>query len=202
MFGESVERLVCARCRSTRTDYDAGYSAYIYADALRELVHLFKYRKRRYLGPFLGRLLLKYVREHADGFPYDAIVPVPLHWWRYCSRGFNQAADLARPLSKQLRIPILKRSLRRVRYTRPQVILSHEERRSNIRNAFKVSRPASVAGKKLLLLDDVITTGATLNECARVLKKAGSATVTIVTLAHPSDFPSRPDESSFPGGQP
>lgn len=191
MFGESVESLVCEKCRSKTVYYDAGYSAYIYAAALRELIHLFKYAKRRYLQSFLGGLMLDYLREHAEMSQYNAIVPVPLHWWRYCWRGFNQAADLARPLSKQFRIPILKRSLRRVRYTRPQVGLSPDERKSNIRNAFKVSRPAKIAGKNLLLIDDVITSGATLNECARMLKGAGASGVTILTLAHPSDFSSR-----------
>ena len=191
MFGVSVERLLCADCRSTRVYYDAGYSGYIYAQALRELLHLFKYGRKRYLGSVLGKLMLDYVREHADGFVYDAIVPVPLHWRRYFSRGFNQATSLARPLSKQFRIPILKRNLRRVRYTRPQVSLPRKERKSNIVNAFKIRHPAKVAGKKLLLIDDVITTGATLNECARVLKDAGASEVTILTLAHPSDFPSR-----------
>ncbi len=191
MFGESVESLVCEECRSKAVFYDAGYSAYIYAAPLRELIHLFKYGRRRYLQSFLGGLMLDYLREHADTSQYDAIVPVPLHWWRYWRRGFNQAADLAKPLSKQLRIPILKRNLRRIRYTRPQVGLSPDERKSNIRNAFKVNRPAKIAGKNLLLIDDVITSGATLNECARVLKGAGASGITILTLAHPSDFPSR-----------
>lgn len=188
MFGESVESLVCARCRSMRVSYDAGYSACLYEGTLRELVHRFKYTKRRYLGWFLGELIVNYVREHADGFRYEGIIPVPLHWRRYWSRGFNQAADLARPLSRRYRLPVLRRSLRRVRYTRPQVSLGPEERRTNIRGAFRVRRPARVAGKKLLLIDDVITTGATLNECARVLKGAGATEVTIVTVAHPSGF--------------
>lgn len=197
MFGVSVERLLCEDCRSTRVYYDAGYSPYLYRRKeetdrprpLSELIRLFKYGKGRHLRSFLGGLLLNYVREHADMSQYDAIVPVPLHWRRYFSRGFNQATDLARPLSRHFRISILKRSLRRVRHTRPQVSLPPKERKSNIVNAFKVTRPARVAGKKLLLIDDVITTGATLNECARVLKDAGASEVTILTLAHPSDLP-------------
>lgn len=196
MYGKSVEALVCSECRSMSVHYDAGYSACIYADPIKELVHLFKYGKRRYLRFFLGGLILDYLCKSADMSQYDAIVPVPLHWRRYCSRGFNQAADLAGPLSRHFRLPIVKRSLRRVRHTRPQVSLPHNERKTNIRNAFKVARPSKVAGKKLLLLDDVITSGATLNECARVLKRAGASKVAIVTLAHASDVASKAGAAS------
>jgi ComF family protein len=196
MFGESVQSLVCSNCRAVKATFDAGHSAYLYADALRELIHLFKYGKRRYLGSFLGGLLADSLRSKAAELSFDAIVPVPLHWWRYCSRGFNQATDLARPLSRQLHVPILKKNLRRIRHTPPQVSLSPKERKSNIRNAFKVSRPAKVRGKRLLLIDDIITTGSTLNECARVLKAAGAAGVTILTLAHPTDLPSRSGQNS------
>lgn len=186
MSGESVEALVCAECRSRKTYHDSGYSACAFADPLRELIHLFKYRKKRYLASFLGGLVLEYLRERADMTGYDAIVPVPLHWRRRWTRGFNQALDLARPLSKHFGIPVMKGNLRRVRYTKPQVRLVSKERESNIKNAFRVHNSARVAGKKLLLLDDVITSGATLNECARVLKRAGASWVAIVTLAQAS----------------
>lgn len=186
MFGESVEALVCAECRSRRTFHDSGYSACAFADPLRDLIHLFKYRKKRYLSSFLGRLLVDSIRERPEMAGYDAIIPVPLHWRRRWTRGFNQALDLARPLSKRLGIPIIKGNLRRVRYTKPQVRLLSKERESNIKNAFRLRDPAKVAGKRLLLLDDVITSGATLNECARVLKGAGASWVAIVTLAQAS----------------
>lgn len=199
MFGRSVEALVCAKCRSMSIYYDAGYSACRFADPVKELIHRFKYGKRRYLSFFLGGLLLDYLRERADVTCFDAIVPVPLHWWRYYRRGFNQAADLAKPLSKHFRIPIMKRNLRRVRYTSPQVGLSPQERRANIRNAFRVAHPPKMEGKKLLLVDDVITSGATLNECARVLKKAGATEVTIITLAHPSDVAERDSTAPLVG---
>ena len=186
MSGESVEALVCAECRSRATYHDLGYSACAFAEPIRYLIHLFKYGKRRYLASFLGRLLVDYIRDRADMAGYDAIIPVPLHWRRHWTRGFNQALDLARPLSRHFCIPVMKGNLRRVRYTTPQVGLLGKERESNIRNAFRARNPAKVAGKRLLLLDDVITSGATLNECARVLKRAGASWVTIVTLAQAS----------------
>ncbi len=202
MFGESVEQLSCERCRSPSTYYDAGYSACIYAGPVRELVHLFKYRGRRYLQTFLGGLIVDFLRGSPYISQHDAIVPVPLHWWRYCTRGFNQAADLAKPISRHFHVPIMKRNLRRIRHTSPQVRLPPKERSINIKNAFKVSRPSKVAGKRLVLLDDIITSGATLNECARVLKEAGASGVTIITLAHPSDVASREDEVSILVGAP
>ncbi len=196
MYGETVEELICAKCRATTVHYDTGYSAYIYADPLKELIHLFKYGKRRYLRFYLGELLVGYLRERGDLSGYDAIVPVPLHWRRHWSRGFNQAADLGKALSKGLGIPIMKKNLRRVRNTRPQVWTDPKEREDNIKNAFEVRCPERMAGKKLILLDDVITTGATLNECARVLKRAGASIVTIVTLAHASDVQQEPAAKS------
>ncbi len=196
MYGTTVEELVCKECRKKKVYYDSGYSACKFDSPVRELIHLFKYGKRRYLASFLGGLILEHVRERADVSRCDAIAPVPLHWWRHWRRGFNQSAELSRYLSKRLRIPLIKRNLTRVRHTRPQVGLSPDERNDNIKNAFKVRKPAKIAGKKILLLDDVITSGATLNECARVLKKAGAASVTILTLAHASnDTPIRSDLS-------
>ncbi len=188
LFGESVEALVCAECRSGRTYYDAGYSAYLFDGPIRELIHQFKYRKRRYLKYFLANQLVDYLQEFADLARYEAIVAVPLHWIGYWKRGFNQAIELAKPLSSHLGIPVVRIALKRVRYTRRQVGLSRPERRVNIKNAFRVTRTSKVAGRNILLIDDVITTGATLNECARVLKQAGASTVTIVTLAQASDI--------------
>jgi len=199
MYGESVEVLICAKCRPKTICYDEGYSAHQYTGVVKELIHLFKYRKRQYLGHFLGGSLLDCVRERGDLSGYDAIVPVPLHWRRQWSRGFNQATDLGKALSNGFGIPIMKRNLRRVLNTRPQVRIEPKEREDNIKNAFRVRRPGKVAGKKLVLLDDVITTGATLNECARVLKMAGALKVTIVTLAHASDVQREPAGKVPPG---
>lgn len=199
MSGKSVEALVCAECRSRTTYHDSGYSACAFADPLRELIHLFKYRKKRYLASFLARLLVDYLREHPDISGYDAIIPVPLHWRRRWTRGFNQALDLARPLSKHFGIPVMKGNLRRVRYTKPQVRLVSKERESNIRNAFRTRSPTQLAGKRLILLDDVITSGATLNECSRVLKRAGASWVAIVTLAQASGSWVLPEPQALSG---
>jgi ComF family protein len=113
----------------------------------------------------------------------DAILPVPLHRLRLAERGFNQAVDLARPLARVRGVPLLYNALDRVRHTAPQFGLSVPQRRENIRGAFQVPRPHRVKGRRILLVDDIITTGATVAECAKVLKKAGAAQVAVLALA-------------------
>jgi ComF family protein len=140
---------------------------------------------REYLAISFARWMGEFMREHVDAASLDAVVPVPLHWRRFHYRGFNQAVALARPLARQFSLPLISRVLRRTRHTVPQVELQPEERVKNIRGAFSVRQPARIKGLRLLLVDDVFTTGATLNECARVLKAAGAASVTAFTLTRP-----------------
>jgi len=114
-------------------------------------------------------------------------MPVPLHKKRLRLRGFNQALLLAHGVSLRFRIPLNYDNLVRTRYTRPQVELSGRERAENVRGAFDLIRSAEVCEKKILLIDDVFTTGATMNECAKVLKDAGARSVTVLTLARTTE---------------
>jgi ComF family protein len=123
-----------------------------------------------------------------DDLPYssadfDVIVPVPLHRRRLWWRGFNQAALLATAISRRLERPIDLVSLTRARMTTPQTSQDHDARRRNVRRAFSVKRPARIKGRRVLLVDDVMTTGSTVDECARVLMAAGAARVDVLTLA-------------------
>ena len=113
----------------------------------------------------------------------DLIVPVPLHIRRLRERGFNQALLLARELSKQTGIPCEQRSLRKIKDTPFQTALKGRERRKNLKAAFRVKKTEEIEGKSVLLVDDVYTTGTTVNECARTLLEAGAATVGVLTLA-------------------
>jgi ComF family protein len=115
--------------------------------------------------------------------PSHLIVPVPLHRSRLRQRGFNQAVLLGSLLSRRLSLPMVADALARTRPTEPQIELPAIERRLNVKGAFTVTRPASVAGKRVLLLDDVMTTGSTMDECAQELKKAGAAAVMAITVA-------------------
>ena len=173
----------CARCRRSAGSIDAGRAAGEYEGPLREIVHVFKYEGRRSLARPLGRM----IRETAGGLLSDAdcAVPVPLHPWRRLRRGFNQASDLAQALD----VPVVH-ALWRTRATPPQTGLSAAARRRNVRHAFRLSPLLSRArsarlleGRVVLLVDDVRTTGATLEGCAEVLKLAGVREVRALTAA-------------------
>jgi ComF family protein len=148
-----------------------------------EAVSRFKFGGVARLAGPLGTLLV----EHVDpAFPFsdlDLVVPVPLHPRRLRERGFNQSLLLARQVSKRQSIPLDFTSLQRVRQTAPQTRLSGPERRKNVRGAFRVTAPESVAGRRVLLVDDVFTTGATIQECTESLLEAGAKEVCVLTLA-------------------
>lgn len=143
-------------------------------------------RRHKYgLDQSLGRALAEYLDAApalvAEG--YDVVIPVPLHRARLRWRGFNQAALLGAALARRLGCPLDVATLARVRPTPPQTARDHAGRARNVRRAFKVRRPARVAGRRVLLVDDVMTTGATANECARVLRAAGARRIDVLTLA-------------------
>lgn len=163
--------------------FDATYSACTYDGVIRECVHKFKYRGGFALELLFKDLMLEFAEKHMDMHHYSWLVPVPLHRVKYRERTFNQSAALATHLSKRFRVPILKNNLIRVRLGSPQMMLSKDKRLEDIKNSFKIKDPALLKGKSVLLVDDVITTGATANECSKVLKEAGASSVEVLTLA-------------------
>jgi ComF family protein len=161
----------------TDAEITVGAAGGHYEGALRDIIHAYKYEGRRSLAPPLGRLM----REAGAALLEDAdcVVPVPLHPWRRLRRGFNQAADLASALDR----PVVH-ALWRVRSTPPQMALPARSRRVNVHNAFVLSPCISPLDRRIVVLvDDVRTTGATLNACARVLKAAGAREVRALTVA-------------------
>jgi ComF family protein len=173
----------CGRCLKHPPSFNAARAALIYDGPGRSLVHALKYTHkihlRRPLGLLTAQSLADFVASHAP----DLIVPVPLHVKRLRSRGFNQAILLGEVLAREWQIPLHRQAMRRIRWTEPQINLTAEQRRDNVKGAFRVSDPAAVAGKRVLLVDDVFTTGSTAEECSKVLKKSGAAEVTVVTVA-------------------
>jgi ComF family protein len=143
------------------------------------VIHLFKYARMRPLARVLGGWMAQaYPRlEH-----FDALAPMPLHWWKRVQRGFNQSELLAHELSRRTGVPVLDVARRR-RRTAVQANLTSAQRRENVRGAFDVSAPDRVRGRSILLVDDVITTGSTANACASALKRAGAARVCVLTIA-------------------
>ena len=167
--------------RFERARARAVYRAGATRNPLRHALHQYKYGRDVTLARPLGALFSGALpRAAAD---YDLIVPVPLHLSRLRWRGFNQAQLLARPLSRATHLPIEVRAVERVKATRAQVELGETERRTNVRGAFRVTAPARVRGRRILLVDDVFTTGATVNECAATLQRAGARGVDVLVLA-------------------
>jgi ComF family protein len=170
----------CALCRGGLRGFDAAYCYGSYEGALRELIHLYKYGRVRTLAKPLGDLLAAALPREER---FDAVTAVPLHWRRQWQRGFNQSELLARATAARYGIPLV-RALGRVRATATQAGLSNTRRRQNVDTAFACRRGArGLAGKRILLIDDVLTTGSTAAACARVLKRAGAARVALLAVA-------------------
>lgn len=173
----------CGPCQTAPPPFTAARSAVLLAGPVQQLVHRFKYghkvHLRRPLALLSGESLTPFVRAAGP----EVMVPVPLHPHRLRERGFNQAILIGEVLAAAWGVPLLRDTLRRQRPTVPQVGLSAAERRDNVRGAFAVAAPARIAGRKILLLDDVYTTGSTLAECARELKRAGAVEIVAVTVA-------------------
>jgi ComF family protein len=173
----------CALCRRGVRGFDAAYSFGFYENELRKLIHLFKYGRVRTLSRPLGKLLGRALPNEQS---FDVIVPMPLHWRKRWQRGFNQADLLAHEIGRRTHTPV-RNALRRIRNTVTQAGLTSAKRRQNVSGAFQASRHArtraSLDGRRVLLIDDVMTTGATAASCARTLKRAGARHVTLLTLA-------------------
>jgi ComF family protein len=175
--------LLSAEAIANPPAYDRARAAVRYDDIARALVHRFKYGDRLDLAPMLGRWMARAGAELiADA---DTLVPVPLHWRRLWARRFNQSAALAGAIAGICGTPVLHGALKRVRATAQQVGLNKNERAENVQRAFKVApeRKADIAGKRLLLVDDVLTSGATVEACARALLRAGAAHVDVLVFA-------------------
>lgn len=173
------ENELCTVCREGLANFDAAYSFGSYEGSLQQLIHLFKYAKIESLADPLSRFLLRALPLEAN---FDLVLAMPMHWRKRWDRGFNQAELLAKPVARRYGLP-LATNLRRSRYTKSQAGLTESARRENLRGSFRIHRPDEIAGKRLLLIDDVFTTGATLRAAAAVLKAAGTKHVSALTLA-------------------
>lgn len=174
---------LCGSCLQERWYFDIHRTSSIYEGALKEAIHRFKYGRVFPLAKVFGDLLQPTLKALSHDYPVDVMIPVPLHIRRLRERGFNQALLLVKELNKRLGIPYAERALKKVKDTPVQSALKKKKRRENLRGAFEVQDQSAIEGKAVVLVDDVYTTGATVNECSRTLLKAGAARVAVLTVA-------------------
>lgn len=173
----------CADCLDSGWAFRNARSAVVAQGSVLEAIHRYKYARALWLEPFLAGLLIRRAAPVLATEPWDALVPVPLHPTRQRQREFNQAERLAERLSQATHIPVNRRWLRRVAPTATQTLLTRRERLANVRAAFAMRPGARLAGQRLVLIDDVMTTGATTGACAATLRAAGAAEICVWTVA-------------------
>lgn len=190
------EGFLSAEAIANPPPFDRARAAVAYAGVARDMVRGLKYNDRTDLAPWMARWMMRAGNElMADA---DIVTPVPLHWRRFLGRRFNQSAELARSVARLGGKPFEPQAIERVKPTAQQVGLGQRDREDNVRGAFKVPPEGDIAvrGRRILVVDDVYTTGATVSAVARALKRSGAAGVDILTFARvlPGDF--RPDDTS------
>jgi ComF family protein len=181
--GQITNVFECANCRDAALDFSFARSAVIAREGVLDIIHRYKYNRALCFEPFLADLLLSRAVPALATAKWDLIVPVPLHHTRLREREFNQAERIARHLGAATGIHVETRLLRRSVPTQTQTVLGRPERIANVRRAFAMRRGKSLNGERIVLLDDVLTTGATTSACAKVLKSGGSGEVCVWTVA-------------------
>ena len=174
---------LCRLCRANFYAFERARSFAYYNDALAGAIVLLKYEEVTRLGHWFAERLAEVIRKAGEEFQADAVVPVPLHPDRQRERGYNQAELIARPLARRLGLKLGSYLLMRTKPRPAQLVLSRSEHWKSVRGAYATRRGVRVDKLRILLVDDVLTTGATLDACSRVLKKAGAASVLGLTVA-------------------
>ena len=173
----------CSSCLLHPPPFAAARAPFVYDGPVKNMIHHFKYERKLALRRPLALLVADRLATFAAETAPDVIISVPLHPKRLRYRGYNQAVLLGETIARQWRVPLSRGNLRRIRWTEPQIELPAAERLRNVRGAFALAEPSLIEGKKVLLVDDVYTTGATVMECSRTLTGAGASAVFVVTVA-------------------
>lgn len=181
--GDITTNFICTNCHDLHLHFSSARSAVVARTAVLEAIHRFKYSHALWFEPFLADLLVREAGPALRAGEWDCLAPVPLHPLKLREREFNQAERLAWRLSCATGIPLNAGLLRRISPTMTQTKLSREQRAVNMKNAFAVRRGADLTGQRIVLVDDVFTTGATTNACASALKQAGAGEVAVWTVA-------------------
>jgi ComF family protein len=181
--GDLTSAFVCTNCQELEFSFTSARAAVVAKTVVLEVIHRFKYGRALWFENFLAGLLVREAAPVLRGQSWDWLVPVPLHPVKEREREFNQSALLARHLSRATGVPCHEKMLRRARPTATQTHLNRDQRAANLHDAFSVLPGAPLAGRRVVLVDDVFTTGATTNDCARALRAAGAAEVCVWTVA-------------------
>ena len=181
---KETENHPCGACVTHKKYFTMARASGAYDGSLQKVIHDWKYNGKTHLTPFFTEWMTEGLTRYWEPGSFDLLIPVPLHPHRLKERGFNQALLLVKELSRHTGIPYRKTILQKKKPTIPQVILSGVEREKGVRGAFHVIGEEELEGKGVLLIDDVYTTGATVNECSKVLLREGAKRVDVLTLAH------------------
>jgi ComF family protein len=181
--GDITTSFVCRNCHELKLHFTSARSAVVAKTVVREAIHRFKYSRALWFENFLADLVVREAAPVLRGQRWDFLVPVPLYSLKEREREFNQSALLARHLGRAVNIPCNEKILRRTIPTATQTHLKRDARAANMKNAFAVRPGAQLSGQRIVLVDDVFTTGATTNDCARALRGAGAAEVCVWTVA-------------------
>jgi len=174
---------ICGNCIKEKPKFDQARAWAKFEEPMVQIIHQFKYQRGFQFANWMVNNLVEVHQTQFSDQKFDLLIPIPLHWKRLLQRGYNQALILAQPLSKKLKIPLDTTILQKTTNTPPQVGLSSAQRKENLKKSFQIKKPKLIAGKNILLVDDVITSGATANEASKILKQAGAKKVCILALA-------------------
>ncbi|WP_105616955.1 ComF family protein [Vallitalea okinawensis] len=177
---DSVEER-CEVCKEVDYSFDQGFALLQYEGIIHTTFYRLKYGKRKEIGTAFGKMMAKYLEDEIDHLDISVIIPVPLHPSREMQRGYNQAGVIAKTLAKELNLPVDINYLLRIKATKPQSSLNLRGRQNNLKNAFSISNQQQY--EQVLLIDDIYTSGNTMDQCAKVLKEAGTKKVYFITAA-------------------
>lgn len=182
---KAIEKNTCLSCGNFSFYFDRAFSPCRYTGTVKKLIHEFKYSGKDYLSKPLGKLMLKFIQDYQLPIEhFDFLIPIPLHKSRQREREFNQAEILSREIAQEFNKKVLANGLIRIKPTKTQTELTFQERCQNVEKSFAVTNSELIKDTNLLLIDDVLTTGATSNEAAKCLKIAGANKVFLLTLAN------------------
>jgi len=177
-----IEKRYCPQCPTRPVYFDQARAPLLYHGPVVQGILALKFRYQIELAEFFARILVYYLNMELKTGVFDAIIPVPLHFRRYVHRGYNQAGQIGKELSRYTGVPLWENLVRRTRHTSPQTRLEHSRRFQNVEGAFELVYPEPIKGKHILLLDDVYTTGSTLNACAKALREGGIGKITALAV--------------------